>query len=143
MRQNWCATAATTASLKTCAHNYGDWPEYNRVLAGGGARGHDSLGEFTVNVLTKEHPITKGVTPSFKITDELYYLTPDEKGSALEVLAETSASKKYQHPHPSVFVVKHPQARIVGFALGHDARAHDLPEYKQLLLNATKWAAGK
>ena len=124
-------------------YNYGDWPEYNRVLAGGGARGHDSLGEFTVNVVNKKHPITQGVTPSFKIIDELYYMIPDEKGAAIEVLAETSASKKYQKPHPSVFVVKHPQARIVGFAIGHDARAHDLPEYKQLLLNSTKWAAGK
>lgn len=124
-------------------YNYSDWPEFNRVLAGGGARGHDALGEFTVNVVNKDHPITKGVTPSFKITDELYYVTPDPKGTPIEVLAETSPSKRFQKPHPSVFVVKHPKARIAGIALGHDARAHDLPEYQQLLVNATKWAAGK
>ncbi|MBI3191844.1 MAG: ThuA domain-containing protein, partial [Pedosphaera parvula] len=54
-------------------YNFNDWPEYNRVLAGGGARGHDKLGEFTVNVLKRDHPVTQGVTPSFKIIDELYY----------------------------------------------------------------------
>jgi putative heme-binding domain-containing protein len=124
-------------------YNFADWPEYNRDLVGGGARGHDALGEFTVNVLNKEHPITKGVTASFKITDELYYVTPDPKGTPMEVLAETSASKKFQKPHPSVFVVKHPQTRIAGIALGHDARAHDLPEYRQLLVNAVRWTAGK
>jgi type 1 glutamine amidotransferase len=124
-------------------YNFGDWPEYNRDLVGGGARGHDALGPFTVNIINKEHPITKGVTASFQITDELYYVMPDAKGTAWEVLAETSPSKKYQKPHPSVFVVKHPQARIAGIALGHDARAHDLKEYQQLLINAAKWAANK
>jgi putative heme-binding domain-containing protein len=124
-------------------YNFNDWPEFNRVLVGGGSRGHDALGEFTVNVINKEHPITRGVTPSFKITDELYYMTPATDGTPIEVLAETSPSKKFQKPHPSVFVVKHPQARIAGIALGHDARAHDLPEYQKLLVNAVNWAAGK
>ena len=124
-------------------YNFNDWPEFNREIVGGGSRGHDALGEFTVNIVNKDHAITKGVTTSFKIIDELYYMTPDTKGTAIEVLAETSPSKKFQKPHPSVFVVKHPKARIAGIALGHDARAHDLPEYQQLLVNAAKWAAGK
>ena len=51
-------------------------------------------------------------------TDELYYMTPDTNGSPIEVLAETSPSKKFQRPHPSVCIVKHPTARIVGIALG-------------------------
>ncbi len=124
-------------------YNFGDWPEYNRVLAGGGSRGHDALGEFSVNALKAGHPVMQGVTTTFKITDELYYQTPDEKGTPIEVLAETSPSKKFNRPHPSVFIVKHPQARIVGLAIGHDGRAHDLPEYKALLTNAVEWSAGK
>jgi len=123
-------------------HNFKDWPEYNLQIVGGGSRGHDKLGEFKVNVL-KDHPITKGVTASFKITDELYYMTPDPAGTPIEVLAETSNSLKFQKPHPSVFLVKHPKARIAAIALGHDARAHDLPEFKLLLDNAVKWSAGK
>ena len=42
-----------------------------------------------------------------------------------------------------VWVVKHPKSHIACIALGHDARAHDLPEFKQLLKNAAAWAAGK
>ena len=124
-------------------YNFGDWPEFNRVLCGGGARGHDAIAEFSVHTLKADHPVMKGVPSGFKITDELYYLTPDEKGTPLEVLAETSPSKKFKTPHPSVFVVKHPQARIIGLALGHDGRAHDLAEYKTLLINSVKWSAGK
>ena len=31
-------------------YNWPDWPEYNRVLVGGGARSHDKYGEFEVTV---------------------------------------------------------------------------------------------
>ena len=55
----------------------------------------------------------------------------------------TRFALKFMKPHPSVFLVKHPKARIVGIALGHDALAHDLPEFKTLLNNAAKWTAGK
>jgi putative membrane-bound dehydrogenase-like protein len=123
-------------------YNFKDWPEYNAQLVGGGSRGHDKLGEFKVNVV-KDHPITKGVTKSFAITDELYYMTADPAGASIEVLAETSNSLKFGHPHPSVFVVKHPKARIAAIALGHDALAHDHAEFKKLLVNAAQWAAGK
>ncbi|MBI3878875.1 MAG: ThuA domain-containing protein [Verrucomicrobia bacterium] len=123
-------------------YNFKDWPEFNAQIVGGGSRGHDKLGEFKVNVL-KDHPITKGVTKSFAVTDELYYMTPDETATPIEVLAETSPSLKWEKPHPSVFIVKHPKARIAAIALGHDEKTHDLPEFKQLLGNAVKWAAKK
>ncbi|MGV3532191.1 MAG: DUF7133 domain-containing protein, partial [Chthoniobacteraceae bacterium] len=59
-------------------HNWKNWPEYHQQIAGGGSRGHDRLGEFEVRVLNREHPLTKGLPESFKITDELYYFEPVE-----------------------------------------------------------------
>ena len=82
------------------------------------------------------------VSASFKISDELYHFEADPKGTPIEVLAtayETKSGKTY----PMVWIVQHPKARIVGLALGHDGKAHDLPEFKQLLRNAINWAAGK
>ena len=119
-------------------YNYKDWPEYNRDLAGGGSRGHDRLGEYEVKVTNATHPIMKGVPPTFRITDELYYFQPDATGPALEVLATATSTLK-PGTYPQVFVVKHPQARIAGLTLGHDARAHDLPEFKSLLVNCIEW----
>jgi type 1 glutamine amidotransferase len=55
----------------------------------------------------------------------------------------TATSPKTGKTFPQIFVVKHPKAKIVGFTLGHDARAHDLPAYQTLLRNAVIWAAGK
>jgi type 1 glutamine amidotransferase len=45
--------------------------------------------------------------------------------------------------HPSVWITTHPKARIVGIALGHDRRVHDLPAFKTLLANAVKWVSKK
>ncbi|MDB6031204.1 MAG: hypothetical protein JWM16_1542 [Verrucomicrobiales bacterium] len=118
------------------------WPEYNKVLAGGGARSHDALGEFEVKVI-KEHPVTKGLPQSFKVTDELYQVKQDPAGTPIEVLAQTSTSGVTKKEHPSVWIVKHPKARIVCIALGHDGRVHNMTEYQTLLNNAVSWAAGK
>jgi type 1 glutamine amidotransferase len=59
------------------------------------------------------------------------------------VLAQTSVANGTKKEHPSVWVVTHAKARIVGIALGHDAKAHDLPEFQALLRTAVNWAAGK
>jgi len=111
-------------------------------VVGGGTRGHDKLGPYTVKVTNPGHPVTKGVTASFEITDELYNYNADPAGNAVDVLAEATSPTSGK-TFPQVFVVKHPKARIVGITLGHDARAHDLPEYQALLRNAVSWVGGK
>jgi len=130
------------------AHHPGTWyawknfPEWNLQVVGGGTRGHDALGTYTVKVTNAAHPITKGMPASFEITDELYNYNADPAGNAIEVLAEATSPKSGK-TFPQVFVVKHPKAKIVGITPGHDARAHDLPAYQTLLRNAVLWAAGK
>jgi len=122
-------------------YNWSNWKEYNAVLVGGGSRGHDKIQEFEVTIDKPDHPLMAGVK-NFKVTDELYYYIPDEKGTPIEVLA-SAKSPISGKVFPTVFIVKHPKARIVGFTLGHDGRAHDLPEYKTILANAAKWCSGK
>lgn len=121
---------------------WGNFPQWNKEIVGGGTRGHDALGNYTVKVTKPEHPVMKGVTASFDIVDELYNHQPDPAGNPSEVLAE-SVSPKTGKTFPQVWVVKHPKARIIGITLGHDARAHDLPEFQTLLKNAVKWVSEK
>jgi type 1 glutamine amidotransferase len=128
-------------------YGFTGWPELNAQIVGGGARGHDKIHPFEVKKI-KSHPVMEGVPESFTVEDELYYVNaePDKvpAGTAkIAVLAETSPSDKYQKPHPSVWITEHPQAKIVGMALGHDARTHDHAGYRQLLINAAKWVSGK
>ena len=121
---------------------WGNFPQWNKEIIGGGTRGHDSLGAFPAKVANATHPITKGVPADFEITDELYNYTQDPEGTPIEVLV-TATSPKSSKVFPQVFIVKHPKAKIVGFTLGHDARAHDLPAYQTLLKNAVQWVSAK
>lgn len=129
-------------------YGFAGWPELNRDIVGGGARGHDKIHPFDVKAVKAGHPVMKDVPASFTVEDELYYVNaePDkipEGTAAIEIIAETTNSDKYQKPHPSVWITKHPKARIVGLALGHDARVHDLKPYQQLIINAAEWSSGK
>ena len=121
-------------------YNLPRWPEYNRDLVGGGARGHDAIREFAVRAKRPDHPVMKGVPAEFRIVDELYHVTLDP-AAKVEVLAETEVAQKTGQPHPSVWTVDHPHSRIVCIAPGHDARAHDHPAFRTLLVNAVRWAA--
>jgi type 1 glutamine amidotransferase len=108
---------------------------------GGGARGHDKFGEFEVTSTGATHPIMAGVPASFRISDELYYFQVDPNAVPTEILATATSTLK-PGTYPQVFVVKHPKSRICGITLGHDAKAHGLPEFQTILRNAVKWAAG-
>ncbi len=121
---------------------WNNFPEWNQQIVGGGTRGHDKLGAFPVEITNPNHPVTKGVPPTFEITDELYNYTPDPAATPIEVLV-TATSPKTGKVFPQVFVVKHPKSRIVAITLGHDARAHDLPAFRTLLKNAVIWTASK
>jgi len=123
-------------------YNWLDWAEFNRELAGGGSRGHDSLGEFEVVVKGADHPLLKGVPATFKIVDELYWFEPATGGTPITVLATADSAAK-KKAFPQVFTVNHPKTRIAAITLGHDGRAHSLEAYKTLLLNAVNWVAEK
>jgi putative membrane-bound dehydrogenase-like protein len=129
-------------------YGFPGWPEINAQIVGGGARGHDKIHPFDVKTVKAGHPVMAGVPSSFTVEDELYYVNAESDkipaGTAkITVLAETSPSDKYKAAHPSVWITEHAKARIVGLALGHDARVHDLKPYQQILINAAKWASGK
>ena len=119
-------------------YNWKEWSEFNRQLAGGGSRGHDRYGEFEVRVTQPDHALVKGVPASFPISDELYYFEPDASGTPTESLAEAHSTRRNK-TYPQVFVVKHPEARIVGITLGHDGKAHEHPAFQRLILNALDW----
>jgi putative membrane-bound dehydrogenase-like protein len=128
-------------------YGFPDWPELNASIVGGGARGHDRIGKFSIKAVKPAHPVMKGVPSSFEVEDELYHVNAEEgkipPGTApIEVLAETSPSVKFKQPHAAVWITRHPTARIVGIALGHDQRVHEHAAFKTLLANAVRWAAG-
>ncbi len=117
-----------------------DWPEYNRLLVGGGARSHEKYGEMEVTVGDRQHAVMRGVSEKFRLKDELYRFEKDPLGPAVHVLA-AGASLTSGERHPVVWTLAHGKGRIVSMTLGHDGAAHDHPAYRTLLRNAVAWVA--
>jgi putative membrane-bound dehydrogenase-like protein len=120
-------------------YNWADWPEYNRELVGGGARGHEAYAEFEVKVVDAAHPLAAGVAPNFRVADELYQFERDTSGAEIHVVAigrSLSTGKEY----PVVWTVARKVGRTACITLGHDGAAHENPNYVKLLVNARAWA---
>lgn len=121
---------------------WNDWPEWNRVLVGGGARSHDRYGEFEVTVTDPGHPLMRDVPTTFRLSDELYHFVRDDAATPIQVLA-TGRNLATSKTYPVVWITKHPKARIVNITLGHDGLSHDIPAYKAMLKNAVLWTGNK
>ena len=115
-------------------YNWEDWPEWNEHIVGGGARSHEPLQPFTVEVLQPAHPLMRDVPPSFEITDELYRaeLLPESQAIVLAI----GRSQETGAIYPVVWLRHHGEAQILVNTLGHDDRAHGLAAYKQIVHNA-------
>lgn len=123
-------------------YNWSDWPEYNRELVGGGARGHETYAELEVRIVDAAHPLAAGLPPTFRVEDELYRLEPDPRGAEIHVVAvgrSLSTGKEY----PVVWTVARRNGRSACITLGHDGAAHENANYRRLLANARTWTLAR
>jgi len=118
-----------------------DWPEYGN-LAGRvwdpNLRAHDPRGPFRVDIVNKEHPITRGMT-SFQTEDELYTCLAGDR--SIDLLA-TARSKVDGKDYPMAFVLKYGRGRVFHCALGHDVKAIENSPAAELLRRGCIWTAG-
>lgn len=113
-----------------------------RSLAGrtwGKGYGHDPRGRFTVRIVNRDHPLTRGLGDC-EADDELYFGLHGER--PIEVLA-TARSKKTGQDEPVAFVFPFERGRVFSLVLGHDAKAIDMPGTGELLRRGCAWAAGR
>jgi putative membrane-bound dehydrogenase-like protein len=123
-------------------YNWKSVPGYNERFVGGGTKSH-GLGDVTVNLTGKAHPIVAGLSgKSFTFHDESYHIELTPTSGAL-ILAENSPDKVTKRKHPSVWIMPDAKARIVCISLGHDAPAHSSPDYQRLLVNAVDWVGSR
>ena len=118
------------------------WPEYAN-LAGrvyDRTNTHDPRGLFTVNLVNTNHPLTRGMSSSFKTDDELYICLTGDK--PVELLA-TARSKITKRDHPMGFVHDYGKGRVFLTPLGHDVKALRAPGTAELIRRATAWVAGR
>jgi type 1 glutamine amidotransferase len=107
------------------------------------------LASGTVNVEDKMHPVMKGVSSSFVVTDEEWYTFDKDPRPNVLVLASVDEST-YNPPseikmgdHPVVWVNEKKKARNIYILMGHDASLLKSSDFTKMFTNAILWAAGK
>lgn len=116
-----------------------EWPDFvgiaGRIWNG---EGHDKRGPFTVRIVDKNHPVTKGLS-DFETDDELYFCLKGDPEIHLLCDAFSQVKKADQ---PQAIVFKPGKGRVFLSTLGHDVKAFDPGEVKQIYRQGTAWAAG-
>jgi type 1 glutamine amidotransferase len=127
-----------------CIHISGcapeEWPEYHDVTGGGwimGTSTHPPYGQFTVNVVDRDHPVAADIT-DFVTNDELYTKLGWREGNEVFMTADLDGE-----PHPISWTRKYGKGRVFATTLGHDGLSFRTPQFQRLVLNGVDWAAGE
>lgn len=126
--------------------SFQDWPEYERIIGGRyveGAQGTAPVSSYRldvdvpVQIVDVAHPVTRGVR-DFALRDEIYAdfrVSPDVTPLLVTSQAESG--------NPLGWTRSEGAARIVYLQPGHGPETYGSPEYRQLLLNALRFVAGR
>lgn len=118
---------------------FDDWPRWRELLGGvwrWDTSSHPPLsGPVTVRV-AGAHPIVAGLA-DFRIVDEVYGFldrTDDVSGLLLSPHGGTD--------HPLLWARQVGAGRVVYDALGHHVASYEVPEHREIVRRAARWAAG-
>jgi type 1 glutamine amidotransferase len=105
--------------------------------------GHAKRHVFAVQWVDRDHPISRGLPPTFVANDELYHkidLKPNAHvlATALDVPQNKGGTGKEE---PVVWTVPYGGGRVVMVVLGHDLLAMSQPGFMDLFARGTEWAA--
>lgn len=106
------------------------------------------LASAEVVVERKNHPVIRGVKPSFTVTNEEWYTFDHSPRGRVEVLAHidestlSPSSAATMGDHPVVWHNPRVKARNVFFLMGHDAELLANKDFTTMFSNAIEWAAG-
>lgn len=127
-----------------CGAWHGEWPEFQNIVgrvwhgSGPGKPQHDPRGPFTVHIVDKDHPITRGLA-DFETDDELYTCLMGD--APIHIVADAN-SKVDKKDHPMAFVREYGKGRVFLTTLGHDVKAFTNSSVPQLIRQGCTWAAG-
>lgn len=117
--------------------------QYQFMTGGQWVAHPDNIVDYTVNIINKTDPITRGI-PDFRMHSEQYYLHTDPGN---EVLATTTFGDNQEAPWvkgtvmPVVWKKRWGQGRVFYSSLGHVAADFDVPEAKEIQRRGMLWAA--
>lgn len=136
------------------ADNHGNgWPEYEKLVADLWRKGtgHGRFHPFDVEVVDRDHPVTRSLPTILQHPDELYHNLVNVHDVERRVLATALSSKESGgtgEAEPMILVRSYGKGRMFHTPLGHvwknvpgSQASHRDPQFRGLLIRGTEWAA--
>jgi type 1 glutamine amidotransferase len=129
---------------------YPMWQWFSTFM--GGIRWKNYIATFVqgkVNVEDQQHPVMKGVSPSFWIKTEEFYIYDKSPRPNVHVIASVDEdsyipkSDVKMGDHPVIWTNEYVKARNIYIFMGHSPDLFDNDAYKKLFTNAIFWASAK
>jgi len=118
------------------------WPDYGRIV-GAYFKEHPWTREAAVTVEDRAHPITAGLSSSFRLLEEFYVFRENPRPSVHVLMSLDAASVGAQGDYPLSWTQTIGRGRSYYNALGHfDSTWHDAA-FQATVVNAIRWAGGK
>lgn len=121
------------------------WVAYSQMLGMNWAPeniGHAPRHVFTVKWVDRDHPVARGLPPTFIANDELYHLiTLRPAAHVLATAYDDPSLGGTGKDEPIVWTVSYGSGRVVYISLGHDLSAMSQPGFIAALTRGTEWAA--
>jgi len=144
--EGWIAAGGGYLGVHSAADTEYDWPFYGD-LCGAYFKSHPAVQAASVNIEVADHPATVGLATPWSRTDEWYDFRANPR-AAVTVLAtvdETSyAGGTMGADHPIAWA--HATAaggRALYTAMGHTQASYADPAFRQHLVGALRWVAGR
>jgi len=140
--EKYIASGRPILSANGAVASYDDWPRFGELVGftiHSPASAHTPVQPHAVRIIPTRHPIIAGIG-DYSIVDEFYYEMTMSEGMDIQVHAQTEWE---QRRLPIIITAEGGRIEGAGktayLANGHDMRAFETPELKQLWLNAVKW----
>ena len=114
---------------------------YNNYIA--------ELSDGTVRVEEAGHPVMQGVSPSFVVPDDEWYIYDRSPRPNVQVLANvdedsyTAQTNLKMGDHPVVWINPSVGARNVYFQMGHSPKLYENEDFVKMFTNAILWCLEK
>jgi type 1 glutamine amidotransferase len=142
----WIGAGGGYVGIHSAADTEHDWPFYG-ALVGAYFVSHPDVQQASVDVEVADHPATLGLPSPWVRTDEWYNLQPNPRPN-VTVLATVDESTytggTMGADHPITW--SHPTGgggRAFYTAMGHTDESYCDPLFRQLLVGALRWVAGR
>jgi len=120
------------------------WDEYDQLIGGAWRKGagHGVRWSFPVEIVDRDHPVTRGMPDFQNAEDELYHrLTMQPHIRLLAHAFSDPAERGTGNYEPQVWIVRYGDGRMFHNSLGHDARTMSGVGFISVTQRGTEWAA--